>query len=203
MSTTRGIQSESAENASGSSARRRRTTARRAVAGAAAPAAAEPQVERALLLGQDPDRQVEPLDERARASPSRTPPSARRSTAAGRPATSGRGGPAARMSSSSDVAVAVRTAARRRRCLERGDRARDSACRRRAAGRRAARERGRWPGSRWRPGSGAAPRATLGRRLGLLGGNSVANRSRRRASGPERASSSSARLERALAASAS
>ena len=86
ISTTRGIQAESDENASGSSAappndgvstgRPRRRRARRRPAAAAA--AAEPEVERAFLLGQDPDREVEPADRASsRASPRMSPQLAR------------------------------------------------------------------------------------------------------------------------------
>ena len=79
ISTTRGIQAESDENASGSSAGAARTTAPRpaAVGSAATAAAAEPQVERALLLGQDADRDVEAADEVVEARRPRSRPSGR------------------------------------------------------------------------------------------------------------------------------
>ena len=71
ISTTRGIQAESDENASGSSA----AAGPNDGASAVGPrrhrraAATEPQVERALLLGQDADGEVEPPDELVEAVP--------------------------------------------------------------------------------------------------------------------------------------
>ena len=69
ISTTRGIQAESEENASGSSAAppndgvsTGRPSPPPAAAATAAATATEPEMERAFLLGQDPDRQVEAVD---------------------------------------------------------------------------------------------------------------------------------------------
>ena len=63
ISTSRGIQAESLEKASGSSidARERGHVRRRVLATAAA---AEPQVQAVLLLGEDADGDVQPADER-------------------------------------------------------------------------------------------------------------------------------------------
>ena len=64
ISTTRGIQAESLEKASGSSATApvNEGTSGGPVLAAAAPA--EPQVQPVLLLGEDPDRDVQPADQR-------------------------------------------------------------------------------------------------------------------------------------------
>ena len=59
ISTTLGIHDESEENASGSS----RAWAKDGASARFGAAGPEPEVEAALLLGQDPERQVQPGDE--------------------------------------------------------------------------------------------------------------------------------------------
>ena len=111
--TTRGIQAESDENASGSSAAPANDGASPCAPGPPAP----PPKRRwsaVLLLGQDADRQVEPAEQVLERRRRGARPSARGCSAAGRPARSGRGAPGARISSMSDSAVDRRSAARRR-----------------------------------------------------------------------------------------
>ena len=158
----------------------------------AAPAATEPQVERALLLGQDADGDVDPPDQVVEALPERHAPVERGRTGAGRPATSAPGGPAG--GSARAARSPRRRRAGRRRTSSRGGRSRrGSGCPRRAT---------RSSTSSWsgpiagfslatRVSSSSSSRSSGGSGSGPAPGNSSPNRSSRRpASGPSRASRS-------------
>ena len=106
MSTTRGIQSESLEKASASSATT--AAANDGTSGGtvlATAATTEAQVQAALFLGEDADRDVQPADDRVEIRPEDRAPSAPGRTAAGRPARSGTRRAGARSSSTSDARV--------------------------------------------------------------------------------------------------
>ena len=139
--------------------RRRRAVAATTTAPASATVAAttEPQVERALLLGQDPDGEIEAADEVLEAvAQELAPPGADVAKLGGKRRRGVPGGHADEIEQRGGAIVERWAGARRR---PRGRRwRRGNASPRRARGRRPARAAVRWPGSRWRPGSGASPR---------------------------------------------
>ena len=175
----RGIQSRSSENRSASTSAPTNDGASPPPAAAAA-ATAEPEVEAVLLLGQDADRDVEPV-ERARRAPSRgASPSAPGRSGAGRPASRATGGPApAAARAAIRPAPAPAPSSRRRRPGgARGRRSWPSGSRPAGRDRRRARGAAPRPGCRWRGGRGRVLEA--GRRGLLDAGKRLRERAEKR-----------------------
>ena len=190
ISTTRGIQSESLRERLrliGDAALERRHVRRPVLAAAAA---TEAQVQAALLLGEDPDRDVQPADERVEIGAEDGGPVladvAQLAGQRGRDV-AGRGPQqldelGARPVGELQAPVGVEGP------LEPGDQRRRSASPRGGRCRRRARAAAPGPGSRWRSASAAAPRggATGGSGSGPTPGNAAANRSRTRSASSPR-----------------